>query len=171
MFGVYYSVFLCACGEIFFRISRQSYCWRPKSIPRLWTTVTFSYAWSNLFLLQSSGTECLLSFVHLWNSNNPWTYLIFYNGRRGKNVTSGCKNTLLILRSGSSHSVTKVWYQALLWKENALRTGLFLYILILFSFSKLWIIWPWLFTRWVFPGKSAGKESACNDMGLPMAQQ
>ena len=48
-----------------------------------------------------------------------------------------------------------------------IRTGLFLYILILFSFSKLWIICPWLFTWWVFPGSSAGKESACNDMGLP----
>ena len=46
-----------------------------------------------------------------------------------------------------------------------IRTVPFLYIL--FSFSKLWVIWPWLFTWWVFPGSSAGKESACNDMGLP----
>ena len=46
--------------------------------------------------------------------------LFFNNGGRGKNVTSRCKNTLLTLRSGSSHSVTKVWYRALLWKENTL---------------------------------------------------
>lgn len=150
MFGVYYSVFLCACGEIFFRISRQPYCWRPKSIPRLWRTVTFSYAWSNLFLLQSSGTECLLSFVHLWNSNNPWTYLIFYNGRRGKNVTSGCKNTLLILRSGSSHSVTKVWYQALLWKENAL---IYLLWLELWYQALLWKETALIYLLWLSGGR------------------
>ena len=44
----------------------------------------------------------------------------FIMGGRGKNVTSRCKNTLLTLRSGSSHSVTKVWHRALLWKENTL---------------------------------------------------
>ena len=65
-------------------------------------------------------------------------------------MTSGCKNTLLILRSGSSHSVTKVWYQALLWKENAL---IYLLWLELWYQALLWKETALIYLLWLSGGR------------------